>query len=56
MVFSSLKEYTGDINGICEKSIILDQFKNKNEYNNLLNKTLPELMRQKEQKRELDEL
>jgi hypothetical protein len=26
------------------------------EYNNLLNKTLPELMRQKEQKRELDEL
>jgi putative transposase len=56
LVFSSLKEYTGDINGICEKSIILDQFKNKKEYNNLLNKTLPELMRQKEQKRELDEL
>ena len=54
-IFSSLREYTENINGICEKSLILDQFKNKNGYSDLLNKTLPELIRQKEQKRELDE-
>ncbi len=55
ITFSSLKEYTDDsISGICEKSIILDQYKNKEEYKNFLDNSLPELMRQKEEKKELE--
>ena len=55
IVFSSLKEYVEDIKGICEKSIILDQFKNKKEYKKFLDDSLPELIRQKEQHKELED-
>jgi REP element-mobilizing transposase RayT len=53
-VISSLKEYTENTNGICDKKIIFDQFKNKDEYKKFLVDSLPELIRQKEEKRELD--
>ena len=46
--FSSFKEYTENIKGVCEKSIILDQYKNKQEYKKSLENLLPELIRQKE--------
>ncbi len=54
-VFSSLDEYTKDLNGICDKSIILEQFNSKNSYKKFLSDSLGELMRQKEQQKELEE-
>ncbi len=54
-VFSSLDEYTKDFNGICDKSIILEQFNSKNSYKKFLSDSLSELLRQKEQQKELEE-
>jgi len=53
-VISSFKEYTENIEGICIKSIILDQFKNKEEYKKFLDDSLSELIRQKEEKSDLE--
>ena len=54
LVASSLKEYTEEISGICEKSVMLEQFKNKDQYKKFLDDSLPELVRQKEQKNEME--
>lgn len=53
-VFSSLDEYINDSKGICNKSIILEQFNNKNSYKKFLFESLDELLRQKEQQKELE--
>jgi REP element-mobilizing transposase RayT len=53
--FSSLDEYIKGLNGICDKSIILEQFNNKNSYKKFLSDSLGELIRQKEQQKELEE-
>jgi len=55
ITFSSLKEYTENMSGICEKSIILDQFKNREGYKKFLSDSIAELIRQKEGKKELEE-
>lgn len=49
-----IKNILGDNRELCEKEIILDQFKTKAEYEKEANRMLPELIRQKEEKRELD--
>ena len=57
LVFSSFKEYTENNIGdmcICEKSIILGQYKDKESYKKFLEDSLPELIRQKENKKELE--
>jgi REP element-mobilizing transposase RayT len=54
VVFSSFKEYTENMGGICEKSIILDQYKSKDDYKKVLKDSLPELIRQKQQRTELE--
>ena len=53
-IFSSLEEYTKNINGLCNKNIILNQFKNKEEYVKFLDDSLSELIRQKEQNADLE--
>ena len=53
-VFSSLKEYTEEIEGICEKSIVLDQYKNKEIYKKSLENLLPELIKKKEEMKDLE--
>jgi len=53
-VFSSLEEYTKNIDGVCEKNIILDQYNGKQEYAKFLDDSLPELIRQKEQSADLE--
>ncbi|MFH1455010.1 MAG: transposase [bacterium] len=57
IVFSSLKEYTENdtTENICEKSIVLEQYKNKKEYKKFLDDSLSELIRQKQQQKELEE-
>lgn len=46
---SSWKEYTDDrVRGICEKSIILDKFKNKEEYKNYAEGALPDIIEGKD--------
>jgi putative transposase len=51
---SSIKEYRENINGICNKEIIIDQYKNNDEYVVTINNLLPELNRQKLEKKEIE--
>ena len=51
---SSFKEYCNPkINSFCEKSIVLDQFKNSKDYISFCLNTLPEILRKKESEKEL---
>ncbi len=52
---SSMEEYDKNIIDICNKEIILDQYNNNHEYITTINELLPELMRQKSEKRELEQ-
>ncbi len=54
MSISSIKEYQENNNGICDKSIILDQYENKYKYINEINNLFSELVRQKMEKREVE--
>ncbi len=58
LICSSWGEYSGgaikDDKYLCTKEIILDQFKNKNEYLKYAEQLLPELIRQKEEKSKLN--
>ncbi|MDO8522820.1 MAG: transposase [bacterium] len=57
LIKSSWAEYSTDqISGICEKSIILNQFKSDKEYKAFALDTLPTLIERKEQNKELAEL
>lgn len=54
--FSSINEYQENTNIICNKEIILDQYKNNNvEYINSIKNLLPELTRQKLEKKEIEQ-
>ena len=54
MSISSIKEYQENINGICDKSIILDQYENNDKYISTINDLFSELVRQKKEKREVE--
>lgn len=55
MSLSSLREYKENKNGICNKNIILDQYKKAEEYISTIDKLFTELVRQKNEKRELEQ-
>lgn len=52
---SSIEEYQKNIKGICDKEIILEQYKNNKQYIQMINDLLPELLRQKEEKRKIEQ-
>lgn len=57
VVFSSLKEYITEngVEGVCKKSVVLDQYESGEEYKIFLDDSLSELIRQKEQQKDLEE-
>lgn len=54
MTISSFKEYVGEAHrSFCVKSIVLEQFGNAEKYKSFCEKTLPEILRKKEEEKEL---
>lgn len=52
---SSMEEYEKDIKGICDKEIILDQFKTKKEYLNYAEDVLKDILIRKDMQKELEQ-
>ena len=56
---SSWKEYIGEVlkeDEICDKSIILEHFKNRKEYKEFAEEVVREVIKQRKEDKELDKL